>query len=61
MRSLKVGTIFLIGIFLACGSQNVKAASTSPAYTTKQPEWITRTIQDETFFYTVGYAEGIDV
>ncbi|MFN4217581.1 MAG: hypothetical protein ACK4HQ_09305, partial [Brevinematales bacterium] len=61
MRSLKVGTIFMIGIFLACGSQNVKAAPTSPAYTTKQPEWITRTIQDEKFFYAVGYAEGIDV
>ncbi|NPV38536.1 hypothetical protein BREVNS_0384 [Brevinematales bacterium NS] len=61
MRSLKGGIILMMGIFLACGGQNVRAASSPTVPTTKQPEWITKTIQDKTFFYAVGYAEGIDV
>ena len=47
-------------MFLACGQQGVKAAPSSPAISS-QPEWVNQTISDKTYFYVVGYAEGIDV
>ncbi|URA10519.1 hypothetical protein [Thermospira aquatica] len=60
---MKVGKIFWIAavvVVLSCGEQSVRTTS-SPARKSEQPSWITSSSQDKEYFYTVGYAEGIDV
>jgi len=59
MRWRKTLLMVMIGLVMSCGGNSVRQSSsaTSP----RQPEWITHPVQDETFFYAVGYAEGMDV
>ncbi|MCX7881826.1 MAG: LPP20 family lipoprotein [Brevinematales bacterium] len=61
MKPLTWFTIGFLWLFVACGSQPLRADSSITPQKTRQPDWITTPVQDKSFFYAVGYAEGIDV